>query len=240
MIAARPLGMRRVLLLAAAVLVLSGCVWSRLLDWKGQLKEFDRYVSVIDEGAAMVMRFKEPCIRPADIGYLLGGEQPSLVKERAGGGIYASWMLRRERADSVGLDLALGAPDAGEETLADSLRVPPEVLAFIPKERLLATARAFGSAAIDKDKREAAAGLSGADAEPLAIGREAVLRALGEPDVSEQLGDIYRLTFRFKLVQPDGHLGKPTELIIDLRGEFLVAARLKAPNFNAWMKFDGK
>jgi hypothetical protein len=232
--------MPRVLLAIAAVLVLSGCVWSRLLDWKGQLKEFDRYVTAVDEGPELILQFKQPVIRPGDIGYLFGSETPSKRTDRAGGGIYASWVLRRDRADSIGLDIALGAADAKEETLADSLRVPSQVLAFIPKQRLLATARAFGSAEIDKGKREAAAGLSGEDAKPIRPGRAVVVAALGEPDASERIGDVDRMTFTFKLVAPDGKLGKPTDLIIDLRGDLLVAARLKAPNFNAWMEFDKK
>lgn len=232
--------MRRVPLILAAVLVLSGCVWSRLLDWKGQLKEFDRYVTAVDDGPELVLQFKQPVIRPGDIGYLFGSEIPSKRTDRSGGGIYASWILRRDRADSIGLDLALGAADDGTETLADSLRVPPQVLAFIPKQRLLATARAFGSAEIDKGKREAAAGLTGADAEPITPGRAVVVAALGEPDSSEKIGDVDRMTFVFHLVKPDGALGKPTNLILDLRGEQLVAARLKAPNFNAWMEFDKK
>ena len=232
--------MPRILLLVAVGLMLSGCVWSRLLDWKGQLKEFDRYVTVVDDGPALVLQFSKPSIRPADIGYLLGGERPSRVDPRAGGGIYACWILRRERPGSVGLNLALGAADAAEDTLADSLRVPPEVLAFIPKDRLLATARAFGSAAIDQDKRQAEAGLSGDNAKPLNIGRAAVVRALGEPDLDEPIDDLDRLTYRFKLALPDGSLDKQTDLILDLRGDVLVAARLKAPNFNAWIKFDGK
>ncbi len=228
------------ILLAAAILVLSGCVWSRLLDWKGQLKEFDRYITAVDDGPELVLQFKQPVIRPADIGYLFGSGIPTKSTERSSGGIYASWILRRDRVDSIGLDLALGAADGEEETLADSLRVPSQVLAFIPKQRLLATARAFGSAEIDKGKREAAAGLTGADAEPITPGRKVVVAALGEPDTSEKIGDVDRMTFIFHLVQPDGALGKPTSLILDLRGEQLVSARLKAPNFNAWMEFNKK
>lgn len=230
--------MIRVATLAAAVLLLSGCVWSRLLDWKGQLKEFDRYIDAVEVGPALVFRFKKPCIRPADIGYLLGGERPSRSEQRPEGGVLVTWQLRRDRADSIGLDVALGAPDAGEETLADSLVIPPQVLQFIPKERLLAMARAFGSAEIDKNKRQAAAGVSGADAKPLLPGRRTVVAALGEPDASEATPDGgERLTYRFQLVGPDGKLAKPSDLVIELRGEQLLAARLKAPNFNAWMKF---
>ncbi len=232
--------MPRVLLLVSVALVLSGCVWSRLLDWKEQLKDFDRYVTAVDVGPALLMSFNQPCIRPADIGYLLGGDQPSKRSAREGGGIWVSWQLRRDRTDSFGVELALGAADDGEDTPAESLLIPPQVLSFIPKQRLLATARAFGSANIDKGKREAAADISGIEAKPIAINRTNVTNALGEPDTSERLGDVDRLTFHFKLVQPDGSLGKGSDLILDLRGDMLVAARLKAPNFNAWMKFDHK
>jgi hypothetical protein len=229
----------RPFLLCTAVLLLSACVWSRLLDWKGQLKEFDRYFTPVEEGQALVLQMKEPCIRPADIGYLLGGEKPSSTTPRAGGGFYVSWLLRRDRPDSIGLDIALGAPDLDDETLADSLRIPPAVLAFLPKERLLAMARAFGSAEIDKGKRQAEAGFTGEDAKPITPGRAVVVAALGEPDRSETKSDHEFLTYNFKLVQPSGSLGKASELLLEMRGEQLLSARLTAPNFNAWMRFDG-
>ena len=229
----------RPLLLCTAVLLLSACVWSRLLDWKGQLKEFDRYFTPVEEGQALVLQMKEPCIRPADIGYLLGGEKPSLTTPRTGGGFYVSWLLRRDRADSIGLDIALGTPDLGEETLADSLRIPPAVTAFLPTERLLAMARAFGAAEIDKGKRQAEAGFTGEDAKPITPGRATVIAALGEPDESQLQDDHEFLTYRFKLVQPDGTLGKASALQLEMRGAQLLSARLSAPNFNAWMRFDG-
>lgn len=229
--------MPRLLLVLAALLVLGGCVWSRLLDWKGQLKEFDRYIEPVGDGTALTLRFKQPCIRPADIGYLLGGDRPSRTAPREGGGVVATWLLRRDRADSIGLEISLGAADAQEKTLADSLVVPPQVLRFIPADRLLAMARAFGSAEIDRGKRQAAAGVAGPDAQPLTPGRRVVVAALGEPDSSESADGLDRLTYRFLLVLPDGGLGKPSDLILELKGEQLMAARLKAPNFNAWMKF---
>lgn len=231
--------MRRVLLLAALALVLGGCVWSRLLDWKAQLKEFDRYVTAVVEGPDLVLQFKQPCVRPSDIGYLFGGEKPSAVRERAGGGVRVSWLLRRDRPESIGLDIALGAADAGEKTLADSLVVPPQVRAFIPDDRLLAMARALGSAEIDRNKREATGELAGL-AKPLTPGRRVVVAALGEPDRSEQVDGLDRLIYSYHIVLPDGSLGKDTDLILDLRGEQLVGARLKAPNFNAWMDLAGK
>ncbi|HAT11834.1 MAG TPA: hypothetical protein DCS97_14875 [Planctomycetes bacterium] len=229
----------RPFLLCTAVLLLSACVWSRLLDWKGQLKEFDRYFTPVEEGQALVLQMKEPCIRAADIGYLLGGEKPSSTTPRTGGGFYVSWLLRRDRADSIGLDIALGVPDLGEDTLADSLRIPPAVTAFLPKDRLVAMARAFGSAEIDKDKRQAAGGFSAEDAKPITPGRAVVVAALGEPDQSEQRDDHQFLTYRFKLVLPDGTLGKASNLQLEMRGEQLLSARLTAPNFNAWMRLDG-
>lgn len=229
--------MLRALALSAAVLLLAGCVWSRLLDWKGQLKEFDRYMEAVDDGPALVLRFKQPCIRASDIGYLLGGDQPTRREARAGGGIWTSWLLRRNRPDSIGLDIALGSPDAGADTLADSLRVPPQVTAFLPKDRLLGMARAFGSADIDRSKREASAGVDPGTAKPPTPGRAVVVAALGEPDSAETRDGRELLTYRFQLVQADGSLGPATVLFLELRGETLLSARMQAPNFNAEMRF---
>jgi len=232
--------MLRLLFLVSVAFVLSACVWSRLLEWQKQLKDFDRYVTSAVEGPDFILKFKEPCVRPADIGYLFGGEQPSGTRERAGGGVRVSWLLRRDRPDSIGLDVALGAADSGEKTLADSLIVPPQVRAFIPDDRLLAMARALGTAKVDRGKREATGELAGLAGKPLTPGRRVIVAAIGEPDSSAQVDGLDRLTYIYRLVQPDGSLGKVSELILDLKGEQLVGARLKAPNFNAWMDLSGK
>jgi hypothetical protein len=226
------------LLLLATLVLLPGCVWSRLLSWQGQLKEFDRYIVAEDDGPVLVLRFKEPCIRPADIGYLLGGDAPSRLDPQADGGVVAIWQLRRDRPDSIGLEIGLGAADAGEKTLADSLRVPPQVLQFLPKDRLLAMARAFGKAEIDRGKREASAGVSGAEAKPPTPGRAVIVAALGEPDAQSAKDGSEHLVYRFHLVTPDGALGKVSTLTLEVQGQNLLSARLQAPNFNAWMRFN--
>ena len=102
--------MRRLLVLVACALLLSGCVWTRLLALKGQFKEFDRYVVAVDDGDALLLRFKEPCFRPEDIGYLFGDETPSERGEAAADGIAVwTYRLRRDRPESIGLDIALQA-----------------------------------------------------------------------------------------------------------------------------------
>lgn len=228
--------MFRPALLILVCLALSGCVWTRLLDWKGQLKEFDRYIVASEDGDALLLRFTEPCIQPGDIGWLLGGETPSAVMPRDGGGIWTTWKLRRDRATSIGLELTLGS----NEELADSLRVPPRVLAVIPKERLLAVARAFGSAQIDQSQRQAATTLADGNAKPISANRAKILATMGEPDAEETPEpEITRLTYRFRLLGPDGTPGATSDLILDLRAEALVALRLQTPRFSAWLRLDG-
>lgn len=228
--------MRRFLTIAACALLLSGCVWTRLLSLKGQFKEFDRYIEAVDDGPALLMQFKEPCYKPEDIGYLLGDEVPSEHSGPGGDGIETwTYRLRRDRADSIGLDITMRA----KEGMVTALRIPPEVMRFIPRERMLAMARAMGNAEIDRSKRSASAGISGDQAKEMAPGRPAIIAALGDPDTSEAQADgITRFTFVFHLEKPDHTLGEVSKLIMDLKGDVLTAVRLDAPRFSSWVKFN--
>ncbi|MEK7414601.1 MAG: hypothetical protein AAB263_14905, partial [Planctomycetota bacterium] len=169
----------RFLALLVTVLVLSGCVWTRLLDMKNQFKDFDRYIEPVNDGTSLLLKFKEPCVQPDDIGYLLGGD-PTTKTTSVDKVTTWTYQLKRARPDSIGLTITLTSRDV----LADSIKIPPEVLAFIPRDRLLAMIRAFGKAEIDKDKRQATAGLAGADAKPISPGRATIIAALGEPDAT--------------------------------------------------------
>lgn len=225
--------MRRTIILVACGLLLAGCVWSRLLDFKGQLKEFDRYFTPVDDGAALLLQCTEPCTQPEDFGYLLGDEEPtSRSVAEADGTTTWTYQLRRDRPESIGLDITMRVKDG----MTTALRIPPEVLRFLPRERFLAMARAMGRADIDKDKREASTGLTGPDAKPLTPGRDKVLRALGEPDAVTTVADGEELLYIYKLLAADGSRGAATRLKLTMAGERLTAIRLQAPNFNAWLK----
>lgn len=226
--------MIRAIVLAACALLLTGCVWSRLLDFQNQLKDFDRNFTPVDEAGALLLRCTEPCTRPGDFGYLLGEEKPTTRSAPAADGTETwTYHLKRDRADSIGLDISMQVKD-GKTT---ALRIPPEVLRFLPRDRFLAMARAMGKADIDKSKRQASAGLTGPDAKPLTPGRAKVLLALGEPD-SVLKGDdgSEELVYIFKLQTADSSPGPVTELKLGMLGDRLTAIRLQAPKFNAWLK----
>jgi hypothetical protein len=225
--------MIRAFVFAACALLLAGCVWSRLLDFKSQLKEFDSYFTPADEGDALLLHCKEPCTRPQDFGYLLGSEDPtSRSTPTADGTDIWTYHLKRDRADSVGIDISMSCKDG----MTTALRIPVEVLRFLPRDRFLAMARAMGQAEIDKDKRQASTGLTGPDAKPIAPGRAKVLQALGDPDSVVQVEGGEELVYVFKLQAADGTPGPVTELKLTMSGEQMTAIRVLAPNFNAWLK----
>lgn len=227
--------MLRFLALALCLLMLSGCVWSRLLTLKGQFKEFDRYIEPVDAPQSLLLRFKEPCVQPGDWGYLLGDEIPTVrTAATATAPETWTWRLRRDRADSIGLEITIQVKDG----MTTSLKVPPEVMRFVPKERMLAIVRAFGSADIDKGNRQASAGLVGEDNKPITPGRATIIAALGEPDASENVNSVERMTYRFQLQKPDGTLGETSILFVSMKAERLTALRLEAPRFKAEMSLD--
>ncbi|MCS6970104.1 MAG: hypothetical protein RMM29_07590 [Planctomycetota bacterium] len=228
----------RSLALAAAVALLTGCVWLRLLSWKEQLADFDRYFEPLEAEGSLVLRFREPCIRPADIGWLLGGSEPSAVLPQDAGGVRVQWRLVRPQRAGLPLIIELSARDAAAETLAESIRAPPELVSLVSAPRLLAMARAFGRARIDRERRSASAELDAAARAAPRPGRAGVIAAFGEPD-DEAAGAGGRriLRYRYHLAMPDGGAGAASELEFELLDEALRALRVRTPRFHAWLEF---
>ena len=63
-------------------LVLTGCVWLRLLDLKNQFAQFDRYIEVPD-GPGIELRFRTPVLLEGDLDRLIRGE-PTATAEGGG------------------------------------------------------------------------------------------------------------------------------------------------------------
>jgi hypothetical protein len=222
--------MRRILLLlsAAATLLLGGCIYSRLLDQKEQLKDFDRHVAVLD-GPGLRLGLLMPVLRTADPDWVMGG--PPEV-ERTDDGELRTWMWQRAGGGEAGMrEVPLRCLVRDGKVV--EVRLPEQVFAFMPRDRFLGMLRALGAARVDRDQRQVAAAVDGQRAP--APDRAALLGDLGEPQARE--GDrlwIYRYVLRSS-PEPDEPVRAEVRLLFRPDGH---AERLEAKFANASLGFD--
>jgi hypothetical protein len=138
---------------ALGCLLLGGCIYLRLLEFKNQLAHFDRYFEV-DLRNGVRITCKKPVLLDEDMAFFkLAPESRKRV------GIAERWHFRWVKAN----------PGPGEdpqdyEVAVDFIFVdhkltrvmlPERLFAFVPKHFFLTILRAFGQARIDKGKRTA-------------------------------------------------------------------------------------
>jgi hypothetical protein len=226
--------MRLLLVACLAILVLCGCVWSRLLTLKNQLADFDRHVQVVEGGPGLELRLREPAVQPGDIAYLFDGG-PSRIEPRPDG----TWrhvfrFTRPTLPGHQGLELAFTV----RGTLIIGAGLPPEMLSILPRERLLAILRALGKAEVDRSAHAANAAVDGAQ---VVLGRDQIIASLGPPDGEIAVPDSggTDLAYHYRLQLPTGS-GAKAVLTLRLRDGGLAGLGVAAARFTTWMDLAGR
>jgi hypothetical protein len=171
------------LLLACVALSLAGCVWTRLLAFKNQLGDFDRYVRVEDRDG-LTLHFNEPVLYGKDLLFLMELEPTRRVTN----GTAQTWIWTMRKVPAPGqvpagdFDLTFSTALASNRLVGFTLS--ERFLASIPKPLLLGTMRSLGQADIDAKRRSATMRWvdKGADKESWpSLTRGALERLLGAP-----------------------------------------------------------
>ncbi|MDP3071046.1 MAG: hypothetical protein Q8N18_12200 [Opitutaceae bacterium] len=155
--------MRRALAcgLAAAALLLGGCVYLRLLELKLQLDRFDRHFTVqTDEGLTLVCL--SPLLRTDDVRWI--GLRPEVIRAA---GRDEHWHVRwvkelppavtEPEAHDLALDLAFA------DGRLTRIAVPEKYFALMPKEFVTGLIRSLGRGRIDQAGRNLATTVAESD-----------------------------------------------------------------------------
>ena len=139
-------------LLGALVVSLTGCVWLRLLAFKNQLADFDRYVKV-EDGQGLTLQFVKPVLYTKDLLFLMQLEPTSRATN--GGAQTWFWTFVKEDAQSNAvpdnLNLTFSTSFDGNKLTAFTFS--ERLVTTIPKPFLLALIQAFGRAEVDRKNR---------------------------------------------------------------------------------------
>ena len=188
----------------AAVLLLSSCVWLRLLDLKDQFAQFDRYITV-PPGPGIELQFRHPVLYDVDLDTLITAEPTATATAGAG----ADTLTVRSYAFSH-LPSDLGADPANAQrilVLTAGIRheklvfidLPDDVFRVIPRDLALRAMRSLGTATVDRGARSATAAIDlGGVTSPLPTGNELVA-LFGQPNQITLRDGKLRVLWRYRL-----------------------------------------
>lgn len=215
--APRPLGRRRFLggVLVALSLLLSGCVYLRLLQLKRQLADFDRNFTLVTT-AGVRLNFLNPMLFADDVRWL--GFEPATVRTL---GQAEQWHVRWLKQPAANVREPGTFEIAFDLFFADGkltgLSIPDHYFSVLPKEVVVSGIKSLGAANVDKKQRsiESQVRLALKDESQPWPTRATLASVLGSP--TEELTADHSLTWRYHFVSADpAHRGED----IDLRFSF--------------------
>jgi hypothetical protein len=224
---------------AAVALLLSGCVYLRLLQLKHQLADFDRYFRLrTTEG--LRLDCLKPVLLASDIQWL--GFAPATVRKV---GRAEQWHLRWVKA------LPPGVTEEGHFEIAfdlmfidgklSGLSIGEHYFKLLPKELVVAGLQSLGHANVDEKSRsvKSAVAVSLQQAGSTWPTRHSVFQLLGTP--TEEHVDEKRIVLRYRCPSADPeHRGKEFDLRLtfDGRTEMLIKTEGRLPVGNVNFDFD--
>jgi hypothetical protein len=191
------------LLLVGLALGLTGCVWTRLLSFKNQLSEFDRYVQVEDRDG-LTLRFKQPVLYSQDVLFVMELEPTRRITNGASQAWY--WTFRKihspTNTETGDFDLTFSTTFLSNKLVGFTLG--ERFLVSIPKPLLLGAMRSFGHAEVDQKRRQATMRWvdHGPDGEWQSLTRSSVATLLGEPYSVTASNEVSTCLYRYRLDSP--------------------------------------
>ena len=197
MIGSRRPAVRRLLAggLAAASLLLGGCVYLRLLELKGQLGDFDRHFA-LESGDGLTLVCRTPVLRTDDVRWI--GLKPEATRREEN---REHWQVRWVKELPAGVtesgihDLALALGFA-EDRLA-RVAIPEKYFALMPKDFVAGLIRSVGRGQVDKLGRRLQTRVTESDLAAARPRLPAIGKLLGAPSEQRATGAETMTRYRY-------------------------------------------
>ena len=187
-------------ILAGCLLLLSSCVYLRLLDFKNQLLAFDENFSV-EANDAFILHFHDPMMYNRDM-IRLSKLQPTKIEKNDEGEI---WTYRFEKLSPSG-EQASSNDDIifymtfNQKSKLTDWEFSPVFLQIVPADFLETSLRMLGSAEVDQKNRRMRADFSSTPKVDLVLPeRKTVEEKLGVPFKKETAPGELILTYKYEL-----------------------------------------
>lgn len=192
-------------------LLVSGCVYLRLLQLKNQFGDFEKHF-VIDTSTGLRVTCRHPVLLDDDLRWL--GIEPQSITNS---GKTELWHVRWVKDPPPGVaeasvyDVTLDAELVDRRLVA--AQIPERYFEFVSKELFVSMLRSTGAARIDREKRRAevktpTAPERGTDRPKLA----SIEGMLGHPTERAEADGLVRFRYRYRPVTSTGGRGKPIEV----------------------------
>lgn len=201
----KPKQLRLLVFLLCLTVLLSGCVYLRLLQVKNQLKEFDKHFAVqLDNG--LIVHHLHPVLLSKDVHYLTKVD-PSFVKQNSSG---FTWTYRFEKLNKDEKTIEEGKPVIFDMVFNEKKRITQfkfhEIfLQLAPPKFIELSLRALGDAKVFKSQRKLDADPTVWEGEklhaPLAT---QIIPKLGEPVNKKMEEEGLIVTYKYRLAVPEG------------------------------------
>jgi len=183
------------LALASVALLLSGCVYLRLLELKKQLNHFDRHFALqTHDGVGIICH--DPILRTKDVRWM--GLLPEQTKTL---GLAEQWQVRWVK------QLPLGINEPGTYDIivelgfaADKLTrvaIPERYFAVMPKEFLVGVIKSLGRGKIDKTAKQIETSMAADDVAAARPNLPDIDKLLGRPSEENEIGPHTIVRYRY-------------------------------------------
>jgi hypothetical protein len=210
--------LRRIIFLAGLFLLsvsITGCMYLRLLELKGQLSDFTRYFRIEDK-QKLELVFLEPVLLDDDILWIMKSD-PMSRQETEQGEVWEYVFEKQyggEKNEEGNFDIPVDM--IFQNGKLEEVRFPERFLKYISKPLLAKMFQSMGNAEISKLRRSADSEFQGGSS--LEIPRkEQIVEILGEPFSVEDSDSKSEFKYRYKLKRPESDLDGEE---FDLKTEF--------------------
>jgi hypothetical protein len=206
----RPAGWLRLLVVVLACLLLSGCVYLRLLQLKNQFAQFDKYFEA-DTRDGLKLTFKEPVLLDQDLEEFFKWVPESRQKAGKVEKWHFRWLKEKVAADGAHVPYAVELDLIFVDHKLAKLIAPESFFAAVmPKQFVLTSLKALGGAKVDQKNRSATVSAESKETKSVPTERpsQAGLKVLlGEPVEIAGGVDAPEWTYRFAAATPSQRLG---------------------------------
>jgi hypothetical protein len=184
-----------VVALAVVTLLLSGCVYLRLLELKNQLERFDHFFGLLTHDG-LVLICHEPVLRTSDLRWI--GVKPETIKTL---GHAEHWHVRWIKqlppgvTEKAQFDIVLELGFAHDRLTRAA--IPERYFALMPKQFLVGVIRSLARGRISKSQKKIDATISAAEIAAARPSLPSIDKLLGQPSEEREEGPTTIVRYRY-------------------------------------------
>lgn len=212
------------LTLCLVLVLMSGCVYLRLLRFKYQLHEFDRHV-VVDRSAGLSLKFPKPVVRDKDFIFITDSN-PTSVRTFSSEPKIEEWEWRFEKKQSErnGDPFHIVFSTRFEDSLLTEITFDPQLFEAIPEDFIVELFKSLGDAKINKLRKSATAALGRDALENVDLpSMSQISDIMGKPTDRQSEGELGLFNYVFNFYNPQNR---------DLSGQFAIVFKTDSENLD--------